>query len=166
MKQSFSFPKLVKCIVIREAITIALVSIIAFLALRKNFPFMILAIVFFAAMALGSTMVVYRNSFSRFKIDSEGLTNGAFSIKWEEVDSYGIIECNFYPVDGNITFKISCPSALCFGHFDENKKIQRQAPYACVFMSMTKSHLLLLKKYGKGRSATVDEILNKYSTVV
>ena len=103
-----------------------------------------------------------KNAFLKFWVNDEGIHNVYYTIKWEEIESYNICEVYFRY---NRTFKIQCPSVLCFGVYASNKTFSKQDPSKCIFVSMTPEYFELLKQY-KERSKVICEIVELYNTVI
>ena len=162
MKNRFlSSPKLAKFVFTKIIVTSVLTSLFCLLFV-KHLGLSAIIVVLFIAFDGVPMVIKYKNAFVRIVVNDEGIENKWFSLKWEDISSYEILEVYAYWGHINPKYKIECSSVVCFGKISQDKKFTKQNPQNTIFVSLNQKQLQIIEKYGKGKSEKIDEILNFY----
>lgn len=164
MKKFFTSPKLVSVSVVYHLVTIFIFEMIFAIPFSSlvDFVFSLIVGIIVTSVLFVPTFIINRNAFNRFYVDDVGLHTKYLSIEWKDISSYEIMEVHIYTGDINPRKKVSCPSVICIGEYDGAKSFKRQDPKKCIMFSLIKKQLDEIEKYGKGKSKTIDQILDFY----
>lgn len=160
-------PKIFHSILIHNLLLLVLLEIIVAIFCKNGYLTLALAALILKAIDFFVFFAKYSNAFIVFSADEIGLHTKYTHIKWEDIISYEVMETTAYKSHNkNPWYKIKCPSIVCVGNYDKDKSVFAQNKHQCGFFSLTKKHLKLIEKYGKGQTAAIDQLLKYYLDVV
>lgn len=166
-KRHFSNERLMKFIVLSNLALWGLLVVLSYFLMQKNIVNTIIMALFWLLLLFLSEFFTQKNAFARFEIGDDGISSKHFSLSWNEISSYNLIEAfAYYGQIVNPRYKIVFPSVICFGNVDTTKSFMKQRSKECVFVALTSNNLKLLEKYGANKSLIVDDILKNYKYII
>lgn len=166
-KRYFTNERLVKFIVLSNLFFWVLLVVLSYFLMQKNIVNTIILSLFWLLLLFISDFLPQKNAFVRFEIGDFGISSKHFSLSWNEISSYSLVEVyTYYGLIVNPRYKIVFPSVICFGNVDTTKSFMKQKSKECVYIALTSDNLNLLEKYGANKSSIVDDILKNYRHIV
>ena len=160
-------PKIIRDILLHNLLMLVLLEIAFAIFSKSDYLIMALAAIFITIINFAFSFSKYRNAFILFSVNEIGISTKYTNIEWEEIESFEVMETKAYKIhDKNPWYMIKCPSIVCIGSCEKDKSVFAQNKHQCVFFSLTKKHLKLIEKYGKGKSAAIDQLLEYYLNIV
>ena len=165
--RNFVSPRIIRSILLYNFLLLVLLEIIFAVFCKSGYLLMALTAIFVILINFSFSFSKYSNAFIIFSADETGISTKYINIKWEDIESYEVMETQAYlSHNKNPWYRIKCPSIVCIGSYEKDKSVFAQNKHRCVFFSLTKKQLKLIEQYGKGKSAAVDQLLEYYFNIV
>ena len=130
-----------------------------FLLFAANLDALILVLLLYFSLVFVMGIIL-RNAFCVCSIDSMGIGNRHYKLRWEEINEISVKRILIFQY--SLIPTIHLPSAICFGPMQENVSFIGLNSKQCVFFCFSKKRLENLNSFGRGKSRQLDAFLETY----
>ena len=130
-------------------------SFVIFLIALIEFDVLLIMLLILCWIPFCVLFLVYRNAFLRFEMDKYGIRTKYIFLKWEQISTFCIRDVDLLKYAWPLHNKIIFAPILCIGEvngcgfvFQKRKK--------CIFISLTKKNVEMLKNFAGGKSSVID----------